>query len=347
MSRSEDPQVAHPTVGAGDGLGNELFNLQSAARLADGPAYCKLESRATKFPLWLARKLANPPSHGKGVHQWLFKLALSLHRYCSPETIKAMLRNAVAGCGRFVPDSEIHDAAYNSLHVIGQPGGRMKSKANRTSVNKWPGVNQEKRHSIIDAGNFTLASLRDFSPVACDAGSHDAEEFVDLLFPGNPLICAAYDKASFLTRARESFRGKVGHMSLIVPSPMSAMTGPRKKDGKPSAHTLANTGPRHYLVTEFDSGLPDEQAALIWHLRKYAPLTMVLSSGGKSLHAWWNCRDVSEEVVLQFFIYAVTLGADPATWGPSQFVRIPQGWRADKQARQQVYFFNSCGKEDT
>ncbi|WP_264516523.1 hypothetical protein [Luteolibacter rhizosphaerae] len=129
-------------------------------------------------------------------------------------------------------------------------------------------------------------------------------------------------------------------MSLIVPSSMSALTGKRKKDGKVSAHTLENTGPRHYLVTEFDQGPKGEQAALIWHLKQFAPLTAVICSGGKSLHAWWNCHGVDEAKVRIFMRYAVILGADPATWTRSQFVRLPQGWRADRKALQEVVYFD-------
>ena len=37
--------------------------------------------------------------------------------------------------------------------------------------------------------------------------------------------------------------------------------------------------------------------------------------------------------------YAVSLGADPATWTRSQFVRMPEG-RRDNGQRQTAYFFN-------
>jgi hypothetical protein len=37
--------------------------------------------------------------------------------------------------------------------------------------------------------------------------------------------------------------------------------------------------------------------------------------------------------------YAVSLGADSATWTRSQFVRMPDGMR-EGGARQMVYFFN-------
>jgi hypothetical protein len=46
-----------------------------------------------------------------------------------------------------------------------------------------------------------------------------------------------------------------------------------------------------------------------------------------------------DEKVARFFRYAVSLGADPATWTRSQFVRVPDGTR-DNGRRQTVFFLN-------
>ena len=105
---------------------------------------------------------------------------------------------------------------------------------------------------------------------------------------------------------------------------------------------LANTGPRHYLVVEFDQGSFDQHAALLWHLRKFAPLMICVHSGGKSLHGWFFVADESEPVIEEFFRYAVSLGADPATWTRCQLVRMPDGQR-DNGKRQRVVFFDPEG----
>ena len=133
-------------------------------------------------------------------------------------------------------------------------------------------------------------------------------------------------------------------MELIVPSPMTALKG-LKKNPKPgddplSAHTLDNTGPRHYLVTECDGGDHATQAAVIRHLSAMAPLVMVVDSAGKSLHAGWRCKGLNEERLRRFLHMAVSLGADDATWTRSQFVRMPLGWRHEKAKRQQVVYFD-------
>ena len=141
---------------------------------------------------------------------------------------------------------------------------------------------------------------------------------------------------------REDWRDELSALQLIVPSPMSAVTG-QTKDGKESKHTLANTGARRFLIVEFDTGTPDEHAALLIHLAGYAPLVCAIHSGGKSLHGWFYVHGQPDVKIEKFFRYAVSLGADRATWTRSQFVRMPDGTRDKgdgKTARQTVYFVN-------
>jgi hypothetical protein len=118
---------------------------------------------------------------------------------------------------------------------------------------------------------------------------------------------------------------------------MSAKTG-LTRDGKESQRSLCNTGPRRFLVVELDAGTVDDHAAILRHLSWHAPLTLVVHSGGKSLHGWFFCAGQPEERLLRFMRYAVSLGADPATWTRSQLVRVPDGTR-DNGKRQAVYLF--------
>ena len=43
-----------------------------------------------------------------------------------------------------------------------------------------------------------------------------------------------------------------------------------------------------------------------------------MHSGGKSIHGWFDVRNEPEAAVEKFFKYAVSLGADRATWTSSQ-----------------------------
>jgi hypothetical protein len=212
------------------------------------------------------------------------------------------------------------------------------STLRQAAPKKWPPVNSEQREAVIVANGIGLGDLWEASPIRFDGGEQRTEQIIDALFPGDCLLCVGMSSASFTTAPREVFRGALHHFPLIVPSPMIARTG-RTQAGHLSAHSLENTGPRRFLVIEQDAGSIDEQAAIIAHLARIAPLVLVLSSGGKSLHAWFYCAGQPEDRVHRFMRRAVALGADPATWTRSQFCRMPDGTR-DNGNRQSVFYFN-------
>jgi len=83
----------------------------------------------------------------------------------------------------------------------------------------------------------------------------------------------------------------------------------------------------------------DEQSAVLLHLAERAPLALAVHSGSKSVHVWFYSAGQSEERLRTFMRYAVSLGADQATWTRSQFVRMPGGTRQGGEP-QTVYFFN-------
>jgi len=182
-----------------------------------------------------------------------------------------------------------------------------------------------------------MVDLWENSPVRIESNDPRTDWFIDALFPGNPLLCCGWSRHRFETRPRSSWH-KLDRLPLLVPNPMTARKG-KTLTGKVSEHSLENTGPRRFLVIEQDTGEPDEQAAILLHLAEKAPLALALHSGGKSLHGWFYCAGQTDERLRQFMEYAVSLGADPATWTPSQFVRMPDALR-DNGKRQAVYFFN-------
>lgn len=246
-----------------------------------------------------------------------------------------MLECRVSNCGRRVSRQEIVSAVQNALPCA---WGTNRPEGTRASL-AWPTVNREQRDAVLAASDgFGLVDLWEISPIRFeDNGSH-VEAIIDALFLADSLLCCAESSAKFATRERTKWRGKLAQMQLIVPSPMLARTG-RTQTGRESAHALANTAPRRFLVIEMDTGTIDEQAAILVHLAKRAPLALVVHSGGKSLHGWFFCAGQPEPALKVFMRAAVGLGADRATWTRSQFVRMPDGIR-DTGATQAVYFFN-------
>jgi len=289
-----------------------------------------MNAKIKQLPQWCVDIIANPPRSGEGFHNWLFHAARALWK-CGREAndISAILENAATTCGRYVPQREIENAVRNSQASAFQPAlARPQS---------WPSVNHEQREAIIATG-ASLVDLWEVSPVRIEDSKSHTEEIIDTLFPNNPLLCAGRSNCDFATHTRGEWRGKLAALQLIVPSPMSAPRG-ITQEGKESAHALSNTAARRFLVIEFDHGGVDEHAALLLHLAARAPLAIVVHSGSRSLHSWFYCAGQTEERLQRFMRYAVSLGADRATWTRSQFVRMPDGTR-DNGKRQTVYFFN-------
>ncbi|MEI9866390.1 MAG: hypothetical protein WDN00_17910 [Limisphaerales bacterium] len=287
-----------------------------------------------ELPKFIQELLATPPRAGEGVHVWLYGVARQLHAHLPACEIVTLLESCVANCGRHVPRQEIISAVQNSLACAWQPKGYA---APIYPAKKWPSVNKEQREAIVRE-NGGLADLWELSRPRIDDNGHHTEEIIDQLFPGNPLLCCGKSNSDFDTKPREDWRGELSSLQLIVPSPMCACEGVTK-EGKSSKHTLSNTGDRRFLICEFDTGTTDEHAALLIHLAGFAPMVCAVHSGGKSLHGWFFVAGHAEEKVRKFFRYAVSLGADRATWTRSQFVRMPDGAR-DNGNRQIVFFLN-------
>lgn len=286
------------------------------------------------LPQFVRDLMASCPRAGEGVNPYLYVMARVLHPYRTEEEICEMLRCLTAGCGRIVTEQEIQRAVENSKAAAWVPG---KPKLVR-SAPPWPTVNEEQRQAVLSEG-YRLVDLWEESTHRFEDNEPHTERIIDVLFPGNPLLCCCGKRRTeFATRPREEWRGKLSDRQFIVPSPMSARTG-LTKQGKKSQHTLSNTGARRFLVIEFDSGSLDDHAALLRHLSGRWPLALVVNSGSKSLHGWFYCHGQPEEDLREFMRRAVSLGADPMTWIRSQFVRMPDGTRDDGR-RQRAFFLN-------
>jgi hypothetical protein len=230
----------------------------------------------------------------------------------------------------------------------------------------WPEPDIESIQKNVSS-DILLADLAERSPVKFDDDTSHAEEIIDVLFPSDSscevLLCVGKSKFRFATRDRSIWRGHLHRLPLIVPNPMLDYFG-RTAEGCPSQHTKANTARRVYLVVEFDFAefgrdgktrscwaplvrewrdrdisVADACAALHLHLSLRLPLVCVTHSGGKSLHGWYYVFDRRERELRPFMDYAVSLGADHATWVRSQFVRIPDGLRENSK-RQRCYYLD-------
>jgi hypothetical protein len=295
----------------------------------------KQSSSPPELPRPVRDMLASAPHRGGQLNNWIFRAAKALHKYRSPDEIVDLLYAATQG--EPLQRGEIERAVRRSA-----PGGSVViHTADGASQPAWPGVDHELCAKIIsEADGYGLYDLWERSPVRFEDDQQHSEEIIDILFPGDPLLCCGTSNSAFNTKRREDWRGQLDRLALIVPSPMGARLGvTTEQDRKISEHSKASTGPRRFLIVEGDSGTADEQVAILLHLSKHAPLVLVVHSGRRSLHGWVSCQGASEEAMLKFMRYAVSLGACRGPWTRSQFVRMPDGTRETGE-RQVVYFFD-------
>ena len=67
----------------------------------------------------------------------------------------------------------------------------------------WPSVNENSGRPFSQDG-YELVDLWEDSPVRLDDNESHTEEIVDMLFPGNPLLCCGKSKSEFATRRAKS-----------------------------------------------------------------------------------------------------------------------------------------------
>ncbi len=277
------------------------------------------------------------PPAGEGVHHWLMEAAWACRK--AGRTPDAAAQELEARMTRR-PNSrnEIEDAVrkvFDTERVI------WHSKRNWQAPAKWPEANAEQIEAVAASG-LGVADLWEASPIRFDDDQPRTAEILERLFPGDPLLCAG-SKYPFFTMHLSQFKAAADTLEQIVPSPMLAKYG-RAQEGHLSQHTLDATGPRRFLIVEGDKingiNIPkDTQAAVLLHLAERAPLSLVVDSGGKSLHGWFFVAGKSDEQLAPFFRRACTLGADDSLWTRSQFARMPDGTRANGN-RQHILFFN-------
>jgi hypothetical protein len=267
-----------------------------------------------------------PPLHG--IHAWIISSA----RRCrnagmSREETEKTLYSFEPRCRRNFQHREVENAVNTVFDTT------LDGKKFSASKLHWrPDVTAAlQAKSIDDWKNRSLPNASDIDP----------KEILSLTLKPNPdtWICIGrnriYNGNPWIDAKTHRFQNlrNMSKYELIVPCWMTAKTG-TAKTGKVSEHTLENTGNPRFVVVDLDEPPPHEHPSILWKLSEYREPSLILSTGGKGLHAWFPVAEDDE----QFWDYAVLLGADERIRkNRSQFVRLPNGQRNNGNKQQVIY----------
>ena len=271
-----------------------------------------------------------PPANG--IHTWVMDYAWHCRKIGinAGEAVK-LIQSYDGSLRRHLKPREAADAVEKAYSAKLDPSVRFERPPELPS---WNSAETARLHRDMST---TVDSLIDSSPEQ-DLESFHPRGILERLFPDpDGLVCIGESAFTFLTAPLRDHRHLMGKQ-FITPAFMLATYG-ETQDGKLSMHAKSNTGPRRFIVCDFDEPAPEQHPAIIMHLAKFRPLVMALSSGNKSLHAWFPTTTSIEDDRL-FWRLCIGLGADPALFrNHSQFVRLPNGTR-DNGNRQAVVYFN-------
>jgi hypothetical protein len=264
---------------------------------------------------------------------------------------------------------------HEILRAVGKAYHATVSRTGERNCDGWAAIKADvpRTEKLCERG-ITAEQLKRSG--LADPSSLKTWPLLRALFPDRKtLLCVGNDERSAVVINRDA-ELHPENLQFIVPNWMTSFTG-RNEDGFISSRTLANTGPRRFLVIEFDFSFFDRSGrhSTIWHdtLDRLATvgrtpqdmcasllgelsmteqaagvcrLALVVFSGNKSLQGWFYVAGKTDLELRPFFNLAVTLGADRAMWNRHQLCRMPGGLRISGEPGEQrgklqeIYFFD-------
>ena len=238
---------------------------------------------------------------------------------------------------------------WGTPRLGGEPDSDTQNGRRNKKSDTWPSVDDELalRFKEEDRGWMNVPpNSQETSDVLYDLYSN-GNEGPD----SNMLLCIGLSADDAVTKSyREIERAveKLSQLQFIVPHPMTQKEG-LTEAGNLSQRAKESVGPRRFMVVEMDSlrdhsPIPESaQLGTLKYLSKLAPLVMVLRSGGKSLHGWFEVRETDEKQLRKFLSLACFYGADRAAFTLNQFMRLPWGTRDNGKVQEVIHWAGSPG----
>ena len=270
------------------------------------------------------RIIRNPPREGEGRHNWMFRVAASMHHGANwkLEKVREYLETICDIKGW-------HDRKGKTIDDIITKLDAGMIPTDFTRLPPWPERNDAARQD-----RFNHAPM--FDPNG-DTGL-TAAHVLTQIYRHTDLVCFGWSIYRFSTMPLNMLLPSAHNAEYIVANVMSAEIAPNgsKRNKQISTHP----DHRRFAIVEFDTKeTREQQTGVLSSLHSPdTPLVMAVWSGGKSIHAWYNVSSLTPYQKLRFFRFAVYLGADQSLFDMSKLVRMPGGKRSTGQ-RQSILFW--------
>ena len=262
-----------------------------------------------------------PPAHG--VNVWCLAAArrCALAGYSQAEAFGAIV-DAAAGrlrAGRELSRQEVERAIVTAFETSHQPGASAPKivplSDAEIAVRVGPPVTEEAARAFVAT-----------SPLSVYLPS--AEILATLFHPDDSIGLKPVNNCRAVRcRVKDLpalFAGTDQPIQFVGSSPISGRLEKTQR-GRFSYVAKSAFPSQKFIVVEFDGVALGDQFARMLYLKRiaeeHAPLVMVMHSGGKSLHSWF--QPLSADAADALRIAAVKLGADPSSLRVNQLVRCP------------------------
>ena len=294
--------------------------------------------------------LRSCPSAGAGVHSWVMSCAnLAAIAGLSPADAERDILQAMTRPPS--PSAEVGTALAKAYQEH-KPGEHFTPRSIATPKPKPLPLTREA--FILRGDGATEADWHEASPFRLDwePGPRDAAALLRVLYrPWEFVFCGErYGGAEDVRTAAEwiaAFDDGRPVPPHFIPNPLTGREHPLA-DGKLSRRGDSAVAGFLYAVGEMDNLSKPEQLAFWWGFRS-APITALIDSGGKSVHAILRveCETRAEweaEVEGKLFPRVlVPMGCDAACRNEARLSRLPGHYRREKDAWQRLLYLNPEG----
>ena len=281
-----------------------------------------------------------PPLHG--IHNSLFGFACRCaeEEYSEEETRQFILRGF---------DEYIMRRDVDEYELSGQI---------RNAFNKIQGASDWEDESRVTSARYSRsgaeavfedrrATVQDLRALSTSAAPHDSKGALEALFSREDWVNLGFSKKKTVTLKLEDWlrHPQFNLLEFLVPNPMTGKHGTTRSGLAKRPRTRANTSPRRWVIIDLDEPDKEWQPSLILELAEYCGElpALVVSTGGKGLHAWWSITGSSEEAVHDFEDEAIRLGTDRVFIGGNsrmQMCRLPLATRKENGNLQELLLWN-------